>query len=40
MTGEALADGASGERIRVRNLNTKRELEGIVESATTVQVSL
>lgn len=40
MTGEALADGASGERIRVRNLNTKKVLEGIVKSATTVQVSL
>lgn len=40
MTGEALADGASGERIRVRNLNTKKVLEGIVKSSTTVQISL
>ena len=40
MTGEALADGASGERIRVRNLGTKKLVEGIVISATTVQVAL
>ena len=40
MSGEALADGASGERIRVRNLSTKKVLEGIVQSATTVQVAL
>jgi flagella basal body P-ring formation protein FlgA len=40
MAGEALADGASGERIRVRNLSTKKVIEGIVQSATTVQVAL
>jgi len=40
MTGEALADGASGERIQVRNLSTKKVVEGIVISATAVQVSL
>jgi len=40
MSGEALADGASGERIRVRNLSTKKVIEGIVQSATTVEVAL
>ena len=40
MTGEALSDGASGERIRVRNLSTKKIIEGIVQSATTVEVAL
>jgi flagella basal body P-ring formation protein FlgA len=40
MTGEALADGATGERIRVRNLSTKKVLEGIVRSATTVEIAL
>lgn len=40
MTGKALADGASGERIQVRNLSTKKVVEGIVKSATTVQVAL
>ena len=40
MTGEALADGASGERIQVRNLSTKKVVEGIVISATAVRVSL
>lgn len=39
MTGEALADGASGERIQVRNLGSKKLVEGIVISATTVQVA-
>lgn len=40
MTGQALTDGASGERIQVRNLSTKKVVEGIVRSATTVQVAL
>jgi flagella basal body P-ring formation protein FlgA len=40
MSGEALADGASGEYIRVRNTSTKRIIEGIVRSATTVEVAL
>ena len=40
MTGEALADGASGERIQVRNLSSKKVVEGVVQSATTVQVAL
>jgi len=40
MSGEALTDGASGERIQVRNLSTKKVVEGIVQSSTTVQVAL
>ena len=40
MTGEALSDGASGERIQVRNLSTKKVVEGVVQSATTVLVAL
>jgi len=40
MTGEALSDGASGERIRVRNLSTRVVLEGVVQSETTVRISL
>ncbi|MGB5179368.1 MAG: flagellar basal body P-ring formation chaperone FlgA [Gammaproteobacteria bacterium] len=40
MTGEALTDGASGERIQVRNLSTRKVVEGIVHSATTVQIAL
>lgn len=40
MTGKALEDGASGERIQVRNISTKRVLEGVVMSATMVQVNM
>jgi flagella basal body P-ring formation protein FlgA len=40
MAGEALADGASGELIRVRNLSTQKIIEGVVQSATTVEVAL
>jgi len=38
MIGEALADGAAGDRIQVRNLSSKRVVEGTVLSPTTVQV--
>lgn len=38
MQGEALADGAEGERIRVRNLSSGREVEGVVVAAGVVQV--
>jgi flagella basal body P-ring formation protein FlgA len=38
MIGEALADGAAGDRIQVRNLSSKRIVEGTVLSPTTVQV--
>ncbi len=40
MMGEALADGTSGELIKVRNISTKRIINGTVMSATTVKVDL
>lgn len=40
MVGEALADGARDERIRVRNQKTRRVIEGVVESNSTVRVNL
>lgn len=40
MTGEALADGAAGARIKVRNLSSKRVVDGIVLSASTIQVAM
>lgn len=40
MMGEALADGARDELIRVRNRTTKRVVEGIVESSGVVRVNL
>lgn len=38
--GKALADGASGERIRAENLDTHRIVEGVVRDADTVEVGL
>ena len=40
MTGEAMSDGTAGERIRVRNLRSKRIIDGIVKSGTTIQVAM
>jgi flagella basal body P-ring formation protein FlgA len=40
MAGEALADGAAGARIKVRNLSSKRVVDGTVMSATTIQVAM
>lgn len=40
MPGEALTDGAQGERIRVRNLSSNRVVEGIVRSPKVVEVLL
>ncbi|MGB5260884.1 MAG: flagellar basal body P-ring formation chaperone FlgA [Gammaproteobacteria bacterium] len=40
MTGEAMADGTAGERIKVRNLSSKRIVDGVVKSATTIQVAM
>ena len=40
MMGQALADGSSGELIRVRNLLSKRVVEGIVVSAGLVRVRM
>lgn len=40
MNGEAMADGAAGDRIKVRNLSSKRVIDGIVESGSTIQVAM
>lgn len=40
MAGEALSDGAAGARIKVRNLSSKRVVDGTILSATTVQVAM
>jgi flagella basal body P-ring formation protein FlgA len=38
--GIALADGGLDERVRVRNTNSAREIEGVVRSPETVEVAL
>lgn len=38
--GEARADGAKGDRIVVRNLRSKKEVEGVVIDAGVVEVAL
>jgi flagellar basal body P-ring formation protein FlgA len=40
MLGEAINDGARGERVRVRALNSQRIIEGWVVSASVVKVTL
>lgn len=40
MAGEAMSDGTTGQRIKVRNLRSKRVVDGIVKSATTIQVAM
>jgi flagella basal body P-ring formation protein FlgA len=40
MGGEALSDGGISQRIRVRNLSSGREVEGIVRSAGLVEVGM
>lgn len=40
MSGEALDDGATGARIKVRNLSSKRIVDGTVLSATVVRVAM
>lgn len=40
MAGLALANGAEGQRIKVRNLSSEREIEGVVRSAQRVEVLL
>lgn len=40
MGGEALADAGPGQRIRVRNLSSGREVEGVVRSADLVEVGM
>ena len=36
----ALSDGAANSRIRVRNISTSKEVEGVVDSANVVRVDL
>ncbi|WP_406672909.1 flagellar basal body P-ring formation chaperone FlgA [Natronospira sp.] len=38
MAGEALQNGARGQRIRVRNLSSGKELEGVVSGEGTVKI--
>jgi flagella basal body P-ring formation protein FlgA len=40
MKGEALGDGGLRQRIRVRNLSSGREIEGVVRSADLVEVTM
>lgn len=40
MTGKALMDGAAGTRVRVRNLGSKRIVEGIVTAVGVVKVPM
>lgn len=40
MLGEAVSDAARGERVRVRALNSGKVIEGWVESASVVKVTL
>ena len=40
MKGKALSSGAAGERIQVRNINSKRVIEGLITSDGEVSVSL
>lgn len=40
MSGEALEDGAAGARIKVRNLSSKRIVDGTVRSSTVIQVAM
>lgn len=40
MNGKALSSGATGERVRVRNNSSKREVEGIVIAPGVVRVTM
>jgi flagella basal body P-ring formation protein FlgA len=40
MKGKALADGTRGDIIKVRNLRSKRVVEGVVTHAGIVEVSM
>ncbi|WPL19769.1 Flagella basal body P-ring formation protein FlgA precursor [Thiorhodovibrio winogradskyi] len=40
MSGEALEDGGAGDRIRVRNRSSQRELEGVIQSPGVVRVPM
>ena len=40
MSGKALSDGARGQRIKVRNSSSSRQIEGTVIARGTVEVTL
>jgi flagella basal body P-ring formation protein FlgA len=40
MAGEAQSDGGLNQRVRVRNLSSERQVEGIVRSADIVEIGL
>lgn len=40
MSGTALSDGATGQRIKVRNSSSSRQVEGTVVAVNTVEVTL
>jgi flagella basal body P-ring formation protein FlgA len=40
VTGEALADAASGERVRIRNTDSGRVIEGIAEAPGLVRIGM
>ena len=40
MSGKALSDGATGQRIKVRNSSSSRQIEGTVIARGTVEVTL
>jgi len=40
MSGTALSDAVLGQRVRVKNISSKRVVEGIVEAAGIVKVTM
>lgn len=40
MSGTALSDGSLGQRVRVKNLSSKRVVEGVVDGPGTVKVTM
>jgi flagella basal body P-ring formation protein FlgA len=40
MKGEAMADGAAGDRIKVRNLSSRRVVDGVVDASGAIQVAM
>jgi flagella basal body P-ring formation protein FlgA len=40
MSGKALASAALGQRVKVKNLSSKRVVEGVVESPGVVKVTM
>ena len=40
MQGEALSDGAAGDRIQIRNLSSKRKIEGVVTADGAIKLTI